>query len=286
MKDALIIGAGPAGISAAINIKRANYDVSVVTNGDSALKKAERIDNFYGSSHINGNDLYRSGITQSKELGCEIISDEALALSYGNGSFICELKDKKIEAKTLIIAAGTSRNIPNIDGIKEFEGKGISYCAVCDGFFFRGKNVCVLGSGNYALHEAEYLKNIAKSVTVLTNSQPASFENVDKIAVNKNKIAKFTGGQTLDRVVFTNGDFLVTDGIFVAEGTASSTDFAKKLGIMLEGNFIKVDGKMATNIDGVFAAGDCTGTPYQIAKAVYDGMTAAFSAIEYLKSKK
>ena len=197
------------------------------------------------------------------------------------------IKNIDNEAKTIIIATGSNRKVANIKGIKEFEGKGVSYCTTCDGFFFKDKDVAVLGNKEYAIHEAQNLLPIAKSVTMLTNGEQPVEKRTEGIEIKENKIREFRGINSIEEIEFEDNTTKKIDGVFVALGTASSSDLARKLGVILdEKNNIKVDNKMETNIKGVYACGDCTGGILQISKAVYEGMVAGMSAIQFIKSTK
>lgn len=286
MTDILIIGSGPAGISAALYAARAGMDTLVVSSGQSALFKAHVIENYYGGS-IPGDELYEKGIAQAKKLGIEIKEDQVVGLGF-DGDFIVTGEKSQYKAKAVIIATGSSRKAPPLPGLSEFEGRGVSYCAVCDGFFHRGKNVAVLGSGTYALHEAMELSPIAESVTILTDGQVPEFslpDSVTNISVDTGKIKELTGEELLSSVVFEDGKALDVSGVFVAIGTAGSSDLARKLGAVTEGTKIAVNGEMATNIPGLYAAGDCTPGMLQVAKAVYQGAEAATSAIKFVRSQ-
>lgn len=286
MTDILIIGSGPAGISAALYAARAGMDTLVVSSGQSALFKAHMIENYYGGS-IPGDELYEKGIAQAKELGIEIKEDQVVGLGF-DGNFIVTGEKSQYKAKSVIIATGSARKAPPLPGLSEFEGRGVSYCAVCDGFFHRGKNVAVLGSGTYALHEAMELSPIAESVTILTDGQIPEFslpDSVTNISVDTGKIKELTGEELLSSVVFEDGKTLDVSGVFVAIGTAGSSDLARKLGAVTEGTKIAVNGEMATNIPGLYAAGDCTPGMLQVAKAVYQGAEAATSAIKFVRSQ-
>lgn len=286
MTDILIIGSGPAGISAALYAARAGMDTLVVSSGQSALFKAHMIENYYGGS-IPGDELYEKGIAQAKALGIEIKEDQVVGLGF-DGDFIVTGEKSQYKAKAVIIATGSSRKAPPLPGLSEFEGRGVSYCAVCDGFFHRGKNVAVLGSGTYALHEAMELSPIAESVTILTDGQAPEFslpDSVTNISVDTGKIKELTGEELLSSVVFEDGKALDVSGVFVAIGTAGSSDLARKLGAVTEGTKIAVNGEMATNIPGLYAAGDCTPGMLQVAKAVYQGAEAATSAIKFVRSQ-
>lgn len=286
MTDILIIGSGPAGISAALYAARAGMDTLVVSSGQSALFKAHMIENYYGGS-IPGDELYEKGIAQAKELGIEIKEDQVVGLGF-DGDFIVTGEKSQYKAKAVIIATGSARKAPPLPGLSEFEGRGVSYCAVCDGFFHRGKNVAVLGSGIYALHEAMELSPIVESVTILTDGQSPEFslpDSVTNISVDTGKIKELTGEELLSSVVFEDGKALDVSGVFVAIGTAGSSDLARKLGAVTEGTKIAVNGEMATNIPGLYAAGDCTPGMLQVAKAVYQGAEAATSAIKFVRSQ-
>ena len=176
---------------------------------------------------------------------------------------------------------GNKKVTPKIKGIKEFEGKGISYCAICDGFFYRNKNVAIIGNGEFALHEAEDLKNIVAKITILTNGEELS-KNTD-YEVIKTKIKEIHGDVKVSQIEFEDGNFKDIDGIFIALGEAGGSDFAKKMGVILDGDNIKVDENMMTNIDGLYSCGNVNGGLLQVCKAVYEGAVAGLSAVKYCK---
>lgn len=283
--QAVIIGGGPAGVSAALYLARANIKTAIIENGPGALAKAHKIENYYGIT-ASGLKLYAEGLEQAYSLGVTIIQDEVLAVEYFD-SFMLTLKNQAdpLPAPVLILATGTKNITLKVPGLAELTGKGVSYCAVCDGFFFRQKNVAVLGSGAYALHEAEYLKHIAASVTVLTNGSDEALVKAAGFAVISTPLVNVSGENKLDAVHFADGSQLAADGLFIALGTADSTDIARKLGAQINGRFISVDADGATNIPGLFAAGDCTGGLMQVAKAVYDGAKAGLAAIKFIRAK-
>ena len=200
--DAIVVGSGPAGISASLYMARANLKVLIVSKGIGTLDKVSKIENYYGlEKATTGKELQENGINQDKKLGVEFIKDEVVQIDYNN-IFEVETVNSKYKSKVVILATGISRKESNIEGIKEFEGKGISYCATCDGFFFRGKDVAVLGSKDYALHEAEHLKQVANSVTMLTNGeQPVENRSID-INVEEKKIREFRGQNRIEEVEF------------------------------------------------------------------------------------
>lgn len=285
MYDVIIIGAGPAGISAALYIKRANKNALVLYHGESQLEKAEKIDNYYGFPEgISGKDLFNDGIKQAENLGVTVKNEEALHIAM-NAEMCYDVttaKDK-YTAKAIILATGNKKVRPNIKGIELFEGKGVSYCAICDGFFYRKKAVAVIGSGDYALSEAGDLENIVESLTILTNGKSAP--EGCKYNVITTEIAEIKGDERVSAVEFKDGTSLEINGIFIAEGVAGGADFAKKIGIATVGDSIKTNEEMATNAPGVFSCGNVNGGLLQVNKAVYEGAVAGLSAIKYLKEK-
>lgn len=280
MYDVIIIGSGPAGISAAIYLKRAKKNILVASNGKSALQKAHKIENYYGIESISGEELHKVGIKQVERLGVPIEKDEVINISFDR-HFIVTTVNREFEAKKVIIATGTNRMAPNIKGIKEFEGKGVSYCAICDAFFYRNKDVAVIGNGNYAIHEAKQLKPVAKSVTILTDGKEmVQNRDASDFDVEETPIREFRGGNRIEEVEFDNNNTKKIDGVFVAIGTASSTDLAKKIGAVVKNNNIVVNENMETTVKGLYACGDCTGGLLQVNKAVYEGAIAALDIVK------
>ena len=286
MYDTIIIGNGPAGISTALYTTRANLKTLIIGKDTGALKNAHEIENYYGFEHpISGKQLIENGIQQAKRLGATIMQDEVVGLGYFD-RFEVITKNGVFYSNSLVIATGTSRNTPGINGLKELEGRGVSYCAVCDAFFYRGKDVVVLGNGDYALHEAMELLSTAHSVTLLTNGEKAPFIHDSRIFVDTRKIKTIVGTETLEAIEFEDNSKKELSGLFIAVGVAGSTDLAKKIGAQTEANKIIVDEKGATSIPGVFAAGDCTGGLLQISKAVYEGTFVGTEVIKHIRKLK
>jgi thioredoxin reductase (NADPH) len=284
MPNVVIIGNGPAGLSAAIYAARAGMNTIVVGSGNSSLLKADKIENFFGHPEpITGSQLIKNGEEQCRNLGVAIVEDEAVGISFGDTLLVRTASGQSFPAEAIVLATGISRKVPKIEGLEKFEGSGVSYCATCDGFFFRGKDVAVLGSGQYAANEAMELLPIASSVTILTNGEDLKPELPNGVKLNTAKIKAFQGENALASVAFEDGSDLPVAGVFIAMGTAGSADFAKKLGAETEGNKIIVDENMATNVPGIFAAGDGTGGWYQVAKAVYQGAVAGSEAAKFLR---
>lgn len=204
---------------------------------------------------------------------------------YKDESFVVQTVNSEYEAKNVILATGKVRLAPKIEGIKEFEGKGVSYCAICDANFYKNKNVAVLGSGNYAIHEAKQLMPVAKSVVLLTNGDK-KIENRDiNIEINEKNIKEIRGSNKVEEIQFFDDTTLNLSGIFIAIGTATSTDLAKKIGAIIQNNNIKVNEDMQTSVKGLYACGDCTGGLLQISKSIYEGTKAGLSVINSVKNK-
>ena len=298
MNDMIIIGAGPAGISASLYTQRAGIDTLVIHNGPGALSKTDKIENYYGFSQpVSGADLFDNGIKQAQRLGVQFAEEEVVGLGFGTpvetdadpgfpGALQVVTDKNTYSAKAIIIATGSPRKAPDIEGLSDFEGAGVSYCAVCDAFFNRGKDVAVLGSGQFALNEVKEIMPVASSVTLLTNGEEPTAGFPEEITINRKPVKRLAGSDRLETVEFEDGSALDVFSVFVAYGTAGSADMAKKLGIITEGNKVQVNDDMATNVPGVFAAGDCIGGMLQVAAAVHEGAKAGTAAVKYLRAQK
>lgn len=297
--DVIIIGAGPSGISASLYTVRANKKTLVLYEDKAGLEKANKIENYYGFENgITGEELYNIGIKQAKNLGVDVKKEEVIKIEmnsdiYSNNDNVNENKDSTskyrflvttsnglYKAKVVILATGNKKNKPKIKGIEKFDGKGVSYCAICDGFFYRNKDVAVIGSGDYAISETNDLINVVKDVTILTNGEKAPDFRADNVKIETRGIKEIKGDTKVDEVVLDDGTNLKIDGIFVAQGVAGSSDFAKKLGALTNKDNIVVNENMETNVEGLFACGDCTGGLLQVAKAVHEGAVAGLAAIK------
>ncbi|MCL2362039.1 MAG: NAD(P)/FAD-dependent oxidoreductase [Defluviitaleaceae bacterium] len=288
MTDVLIIGGGPAGVSAALYTTRAGLKTTIIHKDSGALTKAERVDNFYGNPGITGVELIAQGLAQATDVGAEVVAGEVVKISVQpNGNdlhFNVETTEKTYSSKALLLATGANRQTPNISGLADLEGKGVSHCAVCDAFFYRNKDVAVLGHSQYALSEANELLPMVKSLHLLTNGQEPDVAFPPEVIIRKEKIQKILGENKLTGGSLKNeGEDLPLDGIFIALGTAGATALARKLGALTENNTVIVDENMRTNIPGLWAAGDCTPGMKQIAKAVYDGAVAGMDIVRGIR---
>jgi len=307
MIDVLIIGGGPAGVSAALYTARANLKTCIIYKDFGALTKAEKIDNFYGSPGVTGRELITAGLTQAADVGVEVIAGEVVKIEaqYHRNSplFKVETTDKSYTTRAVLLTTGANRQTPNIPGLSAYEGKGVSHCAVCDAFFYKGKDVAVLGHGQYALSEVMTLLPVVNSVTLLANGSEPEITFPPEVIIRKGKInkvlgeARLTGVDLLSDVNSCNAssstpsdtsssnsvDIIEINGLFIAIGTAGATDLARKIGAFVDNNAVITDDNMQTNVPGLWAAGDCTGGMKQIAKAVYDGAKAGTDIVRVLR---
>ena len=285
MPNIVIIGSGPAGVSAALYAVRAGVDTTILTKGPGALDRAEKIENYYGFAEpISGAELERRSIENAKRLGVNVITAEAVGLTYTyTDKLTVETVGADYPADAVILATGASRAVPRIPGLAGLEGHGVSFCAACDAFFYRGKDVAVLGSGEYALHEVQALLPVAGSVSLLTNGAPLTAQFPPEVKVYPQKVDAILGEKVVTGVQLSGGETLAVSGVFVALGVAGSTALARKIGAAVDGNRIVVDAAMQTTVPGLYAAGDCTGGLLQVAKAVYEGAQAGTEAAKALR---
>lgn len=283
MSNIIIIGSGPAGVSAALYTARAGIETTVLTKGSGALERAEKIQNYYGFAEpVSGAELERRGIEGAKAVGVQFVTTEVVGLTYTDRLTV-ETLHGNYPADAVILATGASRTVPQIPGLPGLEGHGVSYCAACDAFFYRGRDVAVLGSGEYALHEVQALLPVAGSVTLLTNGMPLTAQFPPEVKICPQKVHAILGETRVSGVQLADGTELPVAGVFVALGVAGSTALARKLGAAVDGNRIVTDERRMTTIPGLYAAGDCTGGLLQVAKAVYEGALAGTEAAKALR---
>lgn len=268
--DVIIMGIGPAGLSTALYTQRANLKTLIIGEKGGSLLNAD-IQNFFGiSTKTRGSVLIDNTINNLNELGAEFVYENVVKINpLKDITEITTSEGKIFYSKFLVIAIGKSQN--NI-----IQKSGISYCATCDGFFYRNKIVAVKGNSSFTLEEAEYLKNICQKVYILTDGEAPKFNTDIQIIDQKIKDIVYTD-TTLDSVVF-DGFTLKLDGLFITDSVTTSS--MQGFGIITKNNHIKVDENYRTNIKNIYAVGDIIGMPYQIAKAVYDGMMCSYAIIK------
>jgi thioredoxin reductase (NADPH) len=297
--DIIIVGGGPAGLTAAIYAARNKLKTLVLSRDKGVLSYAHTIENYPGFKSISGLELIEKFEEQAKEFGAEIKEGEVLRIGKENYLFKIETKEQAYEGKTIILALGTEKAKLNIENEDKFIGKGISYCATCDARFFKDKIVGVVGGSNSAAMSALALAEHAKKVFIIYRREEVRAEKilVDRLKekgveiIANSVVRKVEGDNVLRKVIIDqNGEEkeMELDGLFIEIGYVPSTTLVQNLGVELDKNFIKVNEKMETNVEGVFAAGDITtgsGGLRQIVTACAEGAIAAISAFKYLKSR-
>ncbi|PKN43589.1 MAG: NAD(P)/FAD-dependent oxidoreductase [Deltaproteobacteria bacterium HGW-Deltaproteobacteria-18] len=292
--DILIIGQGPAGLSSAIYTARAGMRTLILGCAPKVAGDYE-IDNYFGFTEtITGKELIERGKAQAAKFGADIRCDRVLGIHQDEtGAFVAKTEDKEIKAASIILATGVSRIRPGISNLADYEGKGVSYCVSCDGFFMRGKPVMVVGEGNFAANQALELLQYTPDVKVCSQGKELSISEEflyrlaeSNIPVLEGKITSLAGENGLEKVHLESGEQIDAQGLFVAMGQASSSDFAYSLGLMRNGQFIETDREQRTNVPGIFAAGDCVGRFLQISVAVGEGALAGRAAISHVKERR
>ena len=282
MYDVIIIGMGPAGITAATYLKRYNHHVLLIGKDFGALKESDLIDNYFGFAEpIAGRTLVENGLLQAKRHGVDLRYDAVISVTEKENIFSVSTEHDTFYAKSVLFATGKNRKSLDVKGFNEFRGKGISLCATCDGFFFRNKKIALIGDGPYMLHELSILKNLTSDVTIFTHGKELT---LDGFPVIKDLITSFSGDRRIE-FIHTKEKAYEVDGVFVAIGSPSSIEFAQALGVILNNDDIVVDKQYQTNVPGIFAAGDVIGGFLQISKAVYDGSNAARFIHKYLRKE-
>ena len=282
--DLVIIGCGPAGLSAAINarVRGKEFKLFGVKLCSPALHKAHRIDNYLGFHEINGEELRQRFLSHAEAMDIVPEVDTITAIYPMGDYFELQLRQENIRAKTLIITTGVSVAQP-LPGEEEFTGRGISYCATCDANFYKGKRVVVIADNPEGEEEVNFLAELAAETWYIPLYK-APHNVRDNVKILEDTPTGFSGKMKLDQVELKSGNKLAVDGCFIHKEQLPAARIVP--GLELENKHIKIDRNMATNIPGLFAAGDVTGRPYQLAKAVGEGQIAALSAVKYLESNK
>jgi thioredoxin reductase (NADPH) len=286
--DVIVIGGGPAGLSAAVYTARANKETLVLDRGEGTTRQVEWMENFYGfPDGISGEEIVERGEEHAERFGAEIRREEVVGVSSEESTFTVETTAATYTTRGVILATGASYETPAIGDIETYEGQGVSYCVECDAYFYRDEPVAVVGSGNYAATEALSLLDYTDDIRVLTNgddltANPELVERLDtaEIEVLSERVDRVAGDGGLERVVFDDGDEIEVTGLFVALGTAGETDIAETLGIPQEGPYLRVNEDQSTAVDRVYAAGDLTGGNRQVATSVGEGADAAINLLE------
>ena len=307
MYDIIIIGAGPAGLTAALYARRAEKSVLVIEKSTfgGQITHSPRVENYPGFLEVSGNELADKLIEQVFEQGGEIELDEVTGIDGEPGNYSVKCGAKSYTAKAVIIATGSKHRQLGIDRENDFVGEGISYCAVCDGAFFKGKSVAVIGGGNSALVDAVLLSESCKSVTVVQNlDRLTGEERLAKILEKRDNVSfiyssvvkRIIGGNTFDGIEIENADtkerrILELDGMFVAIGQVPENEPFERVVALNSYGYIAADetcvptASGVIDLSGIFAAGDCrTKAVRQVTTATADGAVAALAACRFIDS--
>lgn len=296
--DVGIIGSGPAGLSAAIYAKRANLSAVVIEKeyeGTGQIAESGQVDNYLGLPGISGYDLGEQFREHAVKLGVAFLEQEVTEIKKEDSAvFTIIFEDgSSVETKTVIYAAGATPRRANIPGEQEYLGKGVSYCAICDGSFYRGKKVAVLGGGDTALDDAVYLADLAEQVYVIHRRKEfrGAATTVEKLRKKENvtfvlehQVKEITGAEKVNGVILEDGTAIAVDGVFVAYGSVPQTDLVKELVTLDAAGYVKAEETGETSLAGLYVAGDArTKKLRQVVTAVSDGANAATAVVEYLK---
>ncbi len=300
--DVVIVGGGPAGLTASIYTSRRALKTMVITKDiGGQLSLTDDVGNYPGFESIAGLTLSQKFQEQAAKTGTEFLFDEVVSLEKNNGEFLLKtFGNKEIKARTVILAFGLTPRDLNVPGEKELTGRGITYCATCDGPLYRGKDVAVIGGGNSALDAAEYLSKVAKKVYLLVRGEAFRGEQVliDKVKAAENvevifqaQTKEIKGKERVQSLVYEKqgkNEEVVVEGVFIEIGHMAKTTWLKAAGIDLtEHDEIKINQNNETNLPGVFAAGDVTDVNYkQAVISAGEGSKAALQAYKYLQGDK
>ncbi len=285
MKKVIIIGGGPGGISAALYTVRAGLDTLVIAKDGGALERAERIENYYGlPTPVSGKELAENGRRGAESLGVRFLTADVTAIETDGRGYKIRASGKEYFADGVVVATGTERRLPPIEGASRYLGQGVSLCAVCDSFAARRRAVAVIGAGDFALEESAVLLGVAESVTLCTNGGEPPEGLPPEVAVRRESIAALEGDGLLRSIRFEDGASLPVAMAFIATGTPGGATLLERLGLATEGGRIVTDDDGATALPCLYAAGDVTGGLLQVATAVADGARAGLALVRALRT--
>ena len=291
--DVLVIGSGPAGIQAAIHASRHKASVVVAGRASASAAAGTELDNYFGTGLVTGDELISKGISQAESTGSVFTGQNVISSKRDGDSFRFVLEDgTEVVSKAAIIATGVSRRKLGIPGEKEFFGKGVSYCAVCDCNFYKGRKTVIIGNDSEAATSAEMMTGYASETVWVSWDVQASPVLVRKaeaagVRILSSKPKAIRGESKVESLELEDGTVVPTDGVFIELGARSAADIAMDLDVMPEmDDSIKVGADCATEVPGVYACGDITGRPWQVAKAVGQGCVAGTNAASFAKGER
>ncbi|MFV0519635.1 MAG: NAD(P)/FAD-dependent oxidoreductase [Lachnospirales bacterium] len=282
MVDVAVIGAGPAGLSVAINVIARNKTVEIFGRSPetSLLYKAENINNHLGFPNMTGKDMIDNFVKHTENLNIKINKGRVISIQPFGDMFMINQDNNIYEAKSVIIATGITKK-STIKNESDFIGKGLSYCATCDGMFYRNKDVVIYGEIPEAEEDANFLAEICSSVTFVHSYDDVK-EVDERVKLIKGKVNEVFGEEMISKVVLNDNQEIECSGLFVIKGSINASNLID--GIELENNMIKVNSNMETNIKGLYACGDCVGGLYQVSKAIGEGLIAGQMAVKYVNT--
>lgn len=291
--DVLIIGAGPAGIQAAIHASRKGASVMVAGRSSASAASGTEMDNYFGTGRVSGDDLLRNGVEQAEATGATFAGENVISAGTSDGRFAFTLEGgEQVAAKAVVLATGISRRKLGIPGERELFGKGVSYCAVCDCNFYRGRRAVVVGNDSEAAVSAELMTHYASETSWVVWDLQASGVLAERAEaagakVYRSKPKAVVGDGKVEALELEDGTAIPADGVFIELGAKSAADMAMDLGVMPEvDDTIKVGQDCATSVPGVYACGDVTGRPWQVAKAVGQGCVAGINAAAFARGER
>ncbi len=295
--DVVVAGAGPAGLQAAMHAVRKKASVLVVGRLDRSSLYRAHIENYLCVDGVkDGSELLEIGLGQIKRFGAEVMAEDLLSIEQADDYFEVLMESGgKIAARSLILATGTTRRKLKVKGERELVGKGVSYCVDCDANFYRKCKVAVVGNESAAVHGAMTLLGYAAEVILIASKLSVTDDLRQKLKKSMVQLREGTwvkeimGTTVVEGLCLENGDILNVEGVFVELGAKGAVELAANIGVALDMetfSHILTDKKQATNVRGVYAAGDITGYPYQMAKAVGEGCVAGWEAANYVRGKK
>lgn len=279
--DIAVIGGGPAGLSAAINAVLRNKSVKIFTNALNYLQKAEKVDNYLGFYNISGQELMEKFVDHANKLNVLFEYGKVIDIMKYNDMFMINFNGKIINAKAVVLALGITKE-KMLNNEEKLLGKGISYCATCDGALYKGKNIAVYGNADDIIEEANFLSSLGANVNYITVKKDIKGLN-QNINVINGIISDIIGDNKLEGIII-NDKYIKLDGLFLLRNSIAPNSIVKDL--ILEDGYIVVNRNMETNIKGIYACGDCTGNPLQISKATGEGLVAAQNAAKYIDKLK
>jgi len=293
--DVVIVGAGPAGLQAAIHAARKKVSVLVLGKENKSSLFRAHVENMCSLFNATGQAMLETGRRQAENFGSRFLDADILRIAPEGAQFALDTESgNRLTCKALILATGTARNKLRVKGEKELVGKGVSYCVDCDGNFYRGEEVAVVGGESAAADGALTLAEIAGTVHLICDDLKVSdallgkLENSRVVVHRGAKIREIAGGEQVSALVLDDGTTLSTTGVFIELGAKGLMELATSLGVALDDDmrFIQTDKGQRTSVPGIFAAGDICGPPWQVAKAVGEGCVAGLNAADYAKKLK